>query len=159
MVDFLEFRKTVFGPAEHVSAKSDRSLLAFVVRHGHDGAQVDLLDLGPVAPLSEAIDTWRKTFGTSAPGARAGQLLREKIWAPVEQHLQGTKLVLVSVDGVLGRLPLGALPGKEPGKYLLEGPSACDSTSAPVVAGAGQRPGPQGTLRRIAADGRCGLRR
>jgi len=28
--------------------------------------------------------------------------------------------VLVSTDGALGRLPLGALPGREPGTYLLE---------------------------------------
>ena len=28
--------------------------------------------------------------------------------------------MLISPDGVLGRLPFGALPGKEPGKYLIE---------------------------------------
>ena len=37
-----------------------------------------------------------------------------------KRKLGGAKIVLVSPDGALGRLPLGALPGKEPGKYLLE---------------------------------------
>ncbi len=79
-----------------------------------------LVDLGPVAPLAEAIDTWRETFGMSPDGAAAGRLLRKRIWEPLEPSLDKAKLVLVSPDGVLGRLPLAALPGKEQGSYLLE---------------------------------------
>ncbi|MEQ8787233.1 MAG: CHAT domain-containing protein, partial [Pirellulaceae bacterium] len=41
-------------------------------------------------------------------------------WEPLEPLLEGKKLVLVSPDGALGKLPLAALPGKEPGTYLLE---------------------------------------
>ena len=91
--------------------------MAFVVRPGQP---VRMFDLGPVAPLSEAIDTWRKTFGMSPDGRAAGRLLRQKLWEPLLAALGDAKMVLVSPDGVLGRLPLGALPGKEPGTYLIE---------------------------------------
>ena len=81
---------------------------------------MEVISLGTVAPLQEAIDTWRTTFGMSGPGSAAGKLLRQGIWAPIEAKLQGAKIVLISPDGVLGRLPLGALPGKEPRSYLIE---------------------------------------
>ena len=47
-------------------------------------------------------------------------MLRERLWEPIETKLQDAKIVLLSPDGALGRLPLGALPGKESGKYLIE---------------------------------------
>lgn len=53
-----------------------RRLIAFVVQHDKP---VALVDLGAVSPLSEAIDTWRVTFGMSPDGAVAGQLLRKRI--------------------------------------------------------------------------------
>ncbi len=56
----------------------------------------------------------------SAEGAAAGQLLRKRIWEPLEPSLGGAKTVLISPDGVLGRLPIAALPGKKAGSYLLE---------------------------------------
>jgi CHAT domain-containing protein len=46
--------------------------------------------------------------------------LREKLWEPIEAKLGGAKIVLVSPDGALSRLPLAALPGKEAGHYLIE---------------------------------------
>ncbi|MFO0868269.1 MAG: tetratricopeptide repeat protein [Pirellulales bacterium] len=96
---------------------SERHLLAFLVRRGQP---VELVDLGPVAPLSGAIDQWREALGRGDRGRTAGQLLREKLWLPLEARLAGATFVLVSPDGALGRLPLAALPGKEPGRYLLE---------------------------------------
>lgn len=81
---------------------------------------IRLVDLGPVAPLSKAVDTWRTTFGMSEDAREAGQLLRERIWLPIYEDVNPYKTVLVSTDGFLGRLPLVALPGKNPGTYLLE---------------------------------------
>ena len=77
------------------------------------------INLGPEQPVSEAIDTWRVTFGMSPPAAAAGKLLRQNLWEPIEAQLGGAKIVLVSPDGAVSRLPLGALPGKEPGSYPL----------------------------------------
>ncbi len=118
LVDFLEYWHAISSDKKvGKKSTSERRLLAFVA--GHDLA-VQLVPLGAVPPISEAIDTWRETFGMSPQGRAAGRLLRERIWEPIESKLHGAKIVLVSPDGVLGRLPLGALPGKEPGKYLLE---------------------------------------
>ena len=118
LVDFLEYSHHTPSDtkAGRKVSREDR-LLAFVVRPDRP---VEMINLGTVAPLQAAIDTWRTTFGMSAQGASAGKLLRERIWAPIEAKLQGAKIVLISPDGVLGRLPLGALPGKEPGSYLIE---------------------------------------
>jgi CHAT domain-containing protein len=79
-----------------------------------------MIPLGPAAPLGAAIDVWRKSFGVDPAAAAAGQTLRDRLWRPLLEHLSGAKTMLVSTDGVLGRLPLGALPGKVAGTYLLE---------------------------------------
>jgi CHAT domain-containing protein len=125
LVDLLQYTHASLVDAPNGKKRNDESrLVAFVIRRGQP---VQLLNLGPTAPLSEAIDTWRKAFGmqpgTSLPrveGATAGRLLRERIWEPLESSLQDAKLVLVSPDGALSKLPLGALPGKKQGKYLIE---------------------------------------
>ncbi|WP_197442341.1 CHAT domain-containing protein [Lignipirellula cremea] len=115
LVDFLEYWR--FNPNSAQQLGAVQSLAVFVVRNGQP---VVLLDLGPVAPLSTAIDTWRRSFGTARDGLAAGRLLRVRIWEPVEKHLAQSNLVLISSDGVLGRLPFSALPGKKDGAYLLE---------------------------------------
>jgi len=95
-------------------------LLAFVVRRDRPIARVDL---GPIAPILKAIDEWRPILvggKTAAAASDPAQTLRRLIWAPVESHLEGIASVLVSPDGALGLVPLAALPGKEPSRYLIE---------------------------------------
>jgi CHAT domain-containing protein len=116
LIDFLQF--TWSKPANKKGQwDNTTSLLAIVVKR--DG-EPKLLDLGPIAPLSESIDTWRETFGMSPQGKQAGTAIRKQIWEPLLEHIGDAKTVLVSTDGVLGRLPLAALPGKQPDSYLLE---------------------------------------
>ena len=118
LVDILQYGHVTPADQKAGTKKtSEQRLIAFVVRHN---GPVLRINLGPAKPLSEAIDTWRVTFGGSPPAAAAGRLLREKLWEPIEAKLAGAKIVLVSPDGAVSRLPLGALPGKEPGSYLLE---------------------------------------
>ena len=97
--------------------KRELENVAFVVRH--DGPVVRI-NLGPAKPVSAAIDAWRETCGTSPQSAAAGKLLREKIWEPIAAQIHDAKIVLLSPDGALSKLPFGALPGKEAGKYLIE---------------------------------------
>ncbi|MEQ8784886.1 MAG: tetratricopeptide repeat protein, partial [Pirellulaceae bacterium] len=92
-------------------------LMAFVVLPEGD---VKLLDLSFAEELNQAIDAWRESLGGSEQAGKAGLQLRKMLWEPLEPLLEGKKLVLVSPDGALGKLPLAALPGKEPGTYLLE---------------------------------------
>ncbi|HEY5315445.1 MAG TPA: CHAT domain-containing protein, partial [Pirellulales bacterium] len=136
LVDFVEYWQRLEPEKKGGKPAWKRQLAAFVVRHA---GPIRLLSLGESGPVGEAIDRWRgKTdgdFGRSSAAQAAGKLLRERVWQPVETLLAGSdvkegdvkedgakevKLVLVSPDGPLGRLPFDALPGKEPDHYLLE---------------------------------------
>jgi CHAT domain-containing protein/tetratricopeptide (TPR) repeat protein len=120
LIDFLEYQHSAAKPVPSgAGSRGEQRLIAFVVRPGHE---VRLLTLGPVAPVTEALAAWRAALGTGGDGTAAGQLLRKTIWEPIEAALKADKptRVLVSPDGVLGQLPLGALPGRAPGTYLLE---------------------------------------
>lgn len=113
LVDFLEFNKWMPYP----SREKTRSLIASVLRP--DG-EVRVIDLGPSDAVAQAIDTWRQCNGISADGKAAGRLLRQRLWEPLLPLLDTAKTVLISLDGTLGRLPIGALPGAKPDTYLLE---------------------------------------
>jgi CHAT domain-containing protein/Tfp pilus assembly protein PilF len=98
----------------------ERRLVAFVVRSDRPIARIDL---GPLAPITWAIDDWQRLLisGKTAPAAGdRARTLRSLIWAPLESHLEGIASVLVSPDGPVGLVPLAALPGKKPGSYLIE---------------------------------------
>ena len=128
LVDVFEYLHVLTPSAESPAAMYERRLVAFVIRHDVPG--VALVALGPVKPLSRAIDLWRQVFARPPKvtdtasqlleAQAAGQLLKQTVWEPMEPHLAGAGLVLISPDGVLGRFPLVALPGKMPDTYLLE---------------------------------------
>jgi CHAT domain-containing protein/tetratricopeptide (TPR) repeat protein len=118
LVDFLEYDH-VLPPDPKAGRKQtwERRLLAFVVAPGQ---AVKMVPLGPAQPVREAIKIWRRTFGMSPDGAAAGRLLRQRLWEPLQGKLQYARTLLVSPDGPLCQLPVGALPGKRPETYLLE---------------------------------------
>jgi tetratricopeptide (TPR) repeat protein/CHAT domain-containing protein len=117
LVDYLEFLYS--EPSKTKTGQLDwrRSMLAFVVRPGEP---VKMFNLGEVAPVTEAIDTWRLGYGMSSDAQQAGKRLRELIWQPLLPAIGDAKLVFISPDGALGRLPFAALPGEKVGSYLLE---------------------------------------
>jgi CHAT domain-containing protein len=97
------------------------------------------VDLGPLEPIRAAIEGWRRALGVAAStsasdrddgGAATSRAARSvdglaadlarRIWAPLRDHVSGARTVLISPDGALGRFPFGALPGREPGTYLIE---------------------------------------
>jgi CHAT domain-containing protein/tetratricopeptide (TPR) repeat protein len=134
LVDVLEYSHGRPDPDRPGWLIVERRLLAFIVAKQYP---VELVNLGAVAPVSAAIDVWRAGFGRQGESAEAGQRLRTAIWEPIERVLvernslrsgdanasgvnSALRLVLISPDGVLSRLPLAGLPGREPGKYLLE---------------------------------------
>ncbi len=92
-------------------------LTAFVLRRGRTAVRVDL---GRAAPVEEAVREWRPLLTRGKDGRVQSAVLRRLIWAPLEKHLEGTKVVLISPDGVLGTVPFAALPGKRSGSYLIE---------------------------------------
>src|SRR5262249_51165212 len=93
-------------------------LLAFVLTP----QEVRRVELGPVMPISEAVDGFlarlklRPTAGDDDPA----QVLRQKVWQPLQPALGGAKLVLLAPDGPLCRLPFAALPSADGKTYLIE---------------------------------------
>ncbi|MBA4015740.1 MAG: hypothetical protein C0483_00985 [Pirellula sp.] len=121
LVDFLEFMRTTPPQKPGLSPTYERQWIAFVVRHTERPTdRVRMFALGPAAPVNTAIRVWRTAFGMDPSGIEAGRRLRATLWDPLLPALAGAKAILVSTDGALGRLPLGALPGREPGTFLLE---------------------------------------
>jgi CHAT domain-containing protein/Tfp pilus assembly protein PilF len=117
LVNYFEFSFSQPSRDKLGTLASRRSLAAFVFRPNR---AVAMFDLGEVASIHTAIDQWRASFGASDEAQAAGALLRERLWAPLEEAIGDSTLVLVSPDGALGKLPFAALPGSEPGTYLIE---------------------------------------
>jgi CHAT domain-containing protein/tetratricopeptide (TPR) repeat protein len=118
LVDFYEYIH--FSPHKEVKGKYElqRRLVPFVLRNGQAIVQVDL---GPADLIGNAVMSWRQALGGS-PGAldAAARELARLVWEPLRPHVADTKTLLVALDGVLTRFPFGALPGKNPGTYLIE---------------------------------------
>ena len=119
LVDFLEYTKYSEPPEGKGKLRTERHLAAFVVRPDRPVGQ---LDLGPAPPIEAAVEAWRKRFlqGATDMEGNPAATLRRLVWEPLEPHLKEAPTVLLSPDGALARLPFAALPGKEPGSYLLE---------------------------------------
>jgi CHAT domain-containing protein/Tfp pilus assembly protein PilF len=120
LVDLLVY--TAYQPPAQGKGKFqlERRVVGFVVRADRPITRVEL---GPLAPMQKAIDDWRPILagGGTAPAAGDPALaLRRLVWEPLEPHLEGIASVLVSPDGAIGLVPLAALPGKEPGRFLIE---------------------------------------
>ena len=118
LVDLILYdasRPTPTGKGKRVA---ERRLAAFVIRLGKP---IQFLDMGSFAPIGEALEGWCRLVRRGGNGqGEAGRQLRRLLWAPLEKHLGGARVVLVSPDGPLARLSFAALPGNQPGRYLLE---------------------------------------
>ena len=117
LIDFLQFQYSKPSKLKKGEIEWMPSVLAVVVKRN---SEPQLFDLGQMDSLAEEIDDWRKTYGTSTQGKQAAIAIRKQIWEPLLESIGDSKTVLVSTDGVLGRMPIGALPGKEEGTYLIE---------------------------------------
>ncbi len=113
-------------------------LSAFVHRRGQKPVRVDL---GKAEPILSAVREWRPLLTRGKTGTARGAALKRLVWLPLERHLEGAKVVLVSPDGPLGTVPFAALPGRKSGAYLIEDvavavvpvPSAIPEVLRPVV--------------------------
>ncbi len=93
------------------------SYIGFVLAKGR---QVHAVDLGPAAPIDEAVGIWRSAIKErqASPAART---LRRLVWEPLaRQFAPETTTVVLALDGHLTAVPWAALPGDKPGTVLLE---------------------------------------
>jgi len=80
------------------------------------------IELGPAAPLDDAVASWREAM--SDPAALAsridtrGRRLTELLWTPLSSGVGEVEQLLVVPDGPLASIPLGVLPTDD--GYLLE---------------------------------------
>jgi CHAT domain-containing protein len=122
LVDFLEFSFMTANPRGRGKPVSEKHLAAVIVSQDRP---IRLRDLGPMQPIARAIDGWRAAVldearANTAAEPAAAEELRRLLWERLERDLVGSRALLVSPDGDLARFPWGALPGHEPGTYLLE---------------------------------------
>ena len=130
LIDLVEYFRYLRPEERTGMSHWDFCLTAFIVRRDR---KLERVELGPVPPIYEAIRLWRKAFvpltADEAPlksdpalrdKADVSKRLRELIWDKLDSHLAGAKIVLVSPDGITARFPWSAMPGKEPGTYLIE---------------------------------------
>jgi len=99
-----------------------RRVIAFVLRE--DGIAV--CELGDEEPIRRAIDFYSDAVeqrNQLAVGL-VGWEVYERVWKPLEPHVEGAKRLLISPDGVLWRLPFAAIPTGED-EYLVE---SCEIT-------------------------------
>lgn len=123
-VDFLEYSHSTRDPGSKGKIEWERRYIAFVV---HPDREPVMIGLGSAKQIAASITDFRRPFqadgvtGTERKAAAdAAQQLRRSLWLPLEDHLAGIDTVIISPDTVLGTLPFAALPGSQPGMYLLE---------------------------------------
>lgn len=120
VVDFLRYVHFDYQKDKNGTEGLKRSLryLAFVMTSN----KLDWVELGLADPIDEAIESWREaiTSGKDIPDAIPAKV-RELVWDKVRKQLPATaKVVYLSPDWVLSRIPWGALPGDKPGTIVLE---------------------------------------
>jgi tetratricopeptide (TPR) repeat protein/CHAT domain-containing protein len=116
LVEFLCYRRAL-RPGTRGWQWEDR-LIAFVLR---PDCEPVLVELGDPRLLHSAVRLWGQTVRAgNRPDRLAAQLLRQRLWQPIERHLDGIDMVLIAPDGELAGLPFAALPGSRPGSFLIE---------------------------------------
>jgi CHAT domain-containing protein len=116
LIDLVEYED--FDPKVQPDLRGQPRVAAFLIRRS---APVTRLDLGPKAPIADAVRDWRFTLGAGPSGESAAARLRALLWTKeLEQHLKDVQVVLISPDGPLAGIPFGALPDRERGSYLIE---------------------------------------
>lgn len=100
---------------------------------------VTWIHLGSAKPIESSLAKWRQTLqlagdrglilkpgrlvdgeSFSSPGETPAVKLRTEVWMKIEPHLAGHKRVVLIPDGDLHFLPWSALPGRDPGTFLIE---------------------------------------
>jgi CHAT domain-containing protein/tetratricopeptide (TPR) repeat protein len=120
LIDFLGYGQLRLTAKGMNKLMREAHLAAFVVRANRPVEQVDL---GPLEEINKAINAWRAAAEDPVAAKDASMpaaALQRLLWQPLEKYLDGVRAVLISPDGALAQFPFAALPGKRPGRCLLE---------------------------------------
>ena len=118
------------------------SYIGFVLAKGRP---VRAVDLGPAAPIDEAVATWRKAI-KEQQASPAADVIRRLVWEPLaRQFAPGTTTVVLALDGHLTAIPWAGLPGDKPGTVLLEQYALATVPHAPFLLDRLTAPAPRPT--------------
>jgi CHAT domain-containing protein/tetratricopeptide (TPR) repeat protein len=123
LVDYLIYKRLPTSADQ----SSEKHAVAFVARRNHPVVRIEL---GAISETLTAIEQWREVaIGPFVEGHVLENLpplqeltkrVHRGIWQPLQSSLSGVTSVILCPDGELGRFPFSALPGTNPGSYLLE---------------------------------------
>jgi CHAT domain-containing protein/tetratricopeptide (TPR) repeat protein len=132
VIDLTQYNRLEQDPRIK-GVRGQRITLSYVGFVLAKGGPVQRVELGPAAPVDDAVRQWRQSIVEQTPGA-AALTLRHLVWEPLARHVPpGTTTVNVSPDGLLTAIPWGALPGEQPGTVLLEHYAFATVPHAPFV--------------------------
>ena len=75
------------------------------------------------AEINSAVEDWLSEIeqqGVGTKDSRPSRFLRKRIWEKLHPHLGGAKEIVILADSALCFVPWVALPGNNPGTFLLE---------------------------------------
>ncbi|HEX3657984.1 MAG TPA: tetratricopeptide repeat protein [Pirellulales bacterium] len=116
LIDLLAYAR-VLRPDEVKAKVSPVALIAFVVRRE---GPVERVELGPAGPIENAIAAWRRGYGRKTAGEDPADQLQRLVWQPLEKHVAGAKLLLISPNSQTAPLPWPALRIAAPDVCLID---------------------------------------
>lgn len=136
LLRYVDFEQAAKVPGRKGEQWTSR-YVGFVLLPGQPAQRVEL---GPAAPIDQAIREWRRDINEQK-ASPAAKTLGSLVWEPLAKHIpENTQTIWLAPDGALSRLPWPALPGRKPNTVLLEdhllglvphGPALLDRLIAP----------------------------
>lgn len=132
VVDIVKVRDWDANPPPGQPANARDCYEAFVLVGGTRKSVPTWVHLGAANTIDRAVQGWRASLtdsqrGDSTKGVseRSHQVddsvsLRRVVWEPIERQLGSARVVVIIPDGALTALPWAALPGANPGTFLLD---------------------------------------
>lgn len=122
LIDVLDYFFHYPPPNQQGHLRRTHRLLAHVIRADRDPICVRL---GSREAIEHAVEAWRSAIvdfqnGQSADIDTAARNVWRLVWQPLMPHIADAPLVLIAPTGPLCGLSFCALPGSQPGSYLLE---------------------------------------
>ncbi len=121
LLDFVDY--TALGPPKSGKGRLDRErrIGVFVVSGNEE---IRFIDLGNSSLVESAVTKWVETMrdpeGTDTALESCAMDVARLIWKPVQNSVGNRRLILIAPDGPVCFVPFAALPGNQPGSYLLE---------------------------------------
>ncbi len=139
IIDFVKTKVWSRNTEGKIRREPEEVYEAFILRSNRESIKIPIarISLGSAKPIDDAIAAWRAQYSAQSDVDRGtirerlakndtytvskpDQFLSGSVWGKLLPALNGIKTCILIPDGDLSQLPFGALPGKEPGQFLVE---------------------------------------